>query len=336
MGSSQALRTTDKSQQRMLFPTAAMIKGDFSGLDPYTGSNFGPIYEPFTSTQFPGNQVPISSTMAAALLPIAFSPANCMSCLSLGFDFVGTQPKFDNDTQTIAKIEHHLGNKDQISGFYNRDYGTFTNNPFPLPYWAQDMFTDVNVVGLRETHTLTSNLLNTFNLGYVRFHQKQYPEYNGNGKFSYFTNMPYNVSQLSPGPVLVPGPPYTIAPFIIFNDTEWSYDYADNLSWSHGHHNIAAGFEAVRDDSLYVENWNALFIYADGLPSVFGFTGYAFSDFLQGVPLEGVTDQGTGASPGVKRTIYSTYFQDDWKIAPRLTVDLGLRYELPVLVKFGQ
>ena len=100
------------------------------------------------------------------------------------------------------------------------------------------------------------------------------------------------------------------------------------MNWSRGHHNIAAGFEAVRDDSLYAENWNALFIYSDGLAGL-GFTGYAFSDFLSGYPFVGLTDQGTGATPGVKRTIYSTYFQDDWKIAPRLTVDLGLRYELP-------
>ena len=331
LGSAQLLRITDKTQYRGLFPTSNMLAGDFSNanIDPYTGKDFGPVYEPGTFTQFPNNQVPIASTMAQALTPLAFRPANCMACLPLGFDFVGTQPSFNNDTQTIAKIEHHLSDKDQISGFYTRDYGTNTSNPFVIQYWRQDMFTNVNVVGLRETHTLSPNLLNTFNMGYVRFHAKQYPEYNANGKLSFFTNMPYNVPQLGPGPVLVPGPAYTIAPFIIFNDTEWSYDYNDNLNWSHGHHNIAAGFEAVRDDSLYVENWNALLIYADGLPSVLGFTGYAFSDFLQGVPLEAVTNQGTGSSPGVKRTIYSSYFQDDWKIAPRLTLDLGLRYEFP-------
>lgn len=330
MGSTQILRVTNESQARMLFPTQGMMSGDFSGLDPYTGSNFGPIAVPGSggSATFTNNQVPIASTMAKTLLPIAFRAANCMACLSLGFDYVGTQPSFNNDTQTIAKIEHHLSDKDQISGFYVRDYATNTNNAFPIQYWAQDILTDGSSVGLRETHTLTPNLLNTFNLGYVRFHQKQYPAYNANGSLDLQTNMTYNLPQLGPGPVLSPGPPYTIAPFIVFNDTEWSYDYNDNLNWSHGHHNIAAGFEAERDDSLYAENWNALFVYADGLSSL-GFTGYAFSDFLQGVPLVAETDQGTGGTPGVKRTVYSTYFQDDWKIAPRLTVDLGLRYELP-------
>lgn len=330
LGSAQLLRTTDKTQSHQLYPTAAMLSGDFSGLDPYTGANFGPVYEPGTVTQFPGNQVPIASTMAQALIPIAFAPANCMDCLPLGFDFVGTQPSFGNDTQTIAKIEHHLSEKDQISGFYNRDYGTQTNNPNVLQYWTQDILTNVNIVGLRETHTLTPNLLNTFNAGYVRYHQDQYPEHNANGKFSYFQNEPYNVPQLSPGLLFASGgPPYTIAPFVIFNETDWSYDYYDNLAWSHGHHNITTGFEAVRDDAVYLENWNGALIYADGFPSIFGFTGYAFSDFLQGVPFAGLTNQGTGASPGVKRTIYSTYFQDDWKLASRLTVDLGLRYELP-------
>ncbi len=332
MGSFQILRSTDKTQSHQLYPTSNMLAGDFSNaaIDPYTGSDFGPVYEPGTVTQFPGNQVPIASTMAQALIPIAFKAANCMACLSLGFDFVGTQPSFNNDTQTIAKIEHHLSDKDQISGFYNRDYGTNTSSPNAIQYWTQDILTDVNVVGLRETHTLTPNLLNTFNVGYVRYHQDQYPEYNANGAFSYFLNEPYIVPQLSPGILFASGgPPYTLAPFVIFNEIDWSYDFNDNVNWSHGRHNISAGFEAVRDDSDYFENWNGALIYADGWPSVFGFTGYAFSDFLQGVPFAGLTNQGTGASPGVKRTIYSTYFQDDWKLASRLTVDLGLRYELP-------
>lgn len=331
MVSSQLLRYTDKTQSRQLYPTAAMLTGDFSGLDPYTGSNFGPVYEPGTTTQFPNNQVPVASTMAQALLPIAFKAANCTSCLSLGFDFVGTQPSFNRDTQTIAKIEHHLSDKDQISGMYDRDYGTNTNNANVIQYLTQDILTNVNIIGLSETHTLSSNLLNTVNVGYVRYHQDQYPEANANGKFNYFQNEPYNVPQLFPGlDFFSGGPPgLSLAPFVIFNEIDWSYDYNDNLTWSHGRHTISAGFEAVRDDTDYAENWNGLFIYTDGLPSVFGYTGYAFSDFLQGAPFVGLTDQGTGASPGVKRTIYSSYFQDDWKIASRLTLDLGLRYELP-------
>jgi len=330
MGSTQILRVIEDDQSRQTFPTPAMLKGDFSGMDPYTQSNFGPVAVPGSggSATFANNQVPISSLMAKTLLPLAFKASNCDSCLSNGFNYVGTAHGFSNDAQIIAKVEHHLSDKDQISGFYVRDYGTQTNSAFPIQYWAQDMFTHGNSVGLRETHILTPNLLNTFNLGYVRFHQKQYPDYNANGSLGLQTNETYNLPQLGPGPVLSPGPNYTIAPFVVFNDTEWSYDYNDNINWSHGHHNIAAGFEAERDDSLYVENWNALFVYADGLSSL-GFTGYSFSDFLQGVPLVAETLQGTGATPGVKRTVYATYFQDDWKVAPRLTLDLGLRYELP-------
>ena len=193
MGSAQLLRSTQLSQVRDIYPTSNMLAGDFSNanIDPYTGSNFGPVYEPGTlNTQFPGNQVPIASTMAQSLIPLAFRPANCMTCLPLGFDFVGSEPRFGNDTQMIVKIEHHLSDKDQISGFYNRDYGTSTSTPEVIQYWRGDLLTNVNVVGLRETHTLSPNLLNTLNVGYVRFHQEQYPEYNANGNLSFFQICP--------------------------------------------------------------------------------------------------------------------------------------------------
>jgi hypothetical protein len=333
MGSTQILRATDSTQARNLYPTAAMLTGDFSGINPATQQNFGPIDVPGSggSATFAGNQVPIISPLAKALIPLAFKPANCMSCLSsgLGIDSVETQQSFQNETQTIAKIEHHLSDKDQISGSYTRDYNNQTSNPNVIKYWTQDIATGANIVSLREAHTFTANLLNTFNLGFVRFHQIQEPAYNANGTLDFDTNMTYNVPRLGPGPVMDSGGyPWTIAPFVIFNETDWSYDFNDNFNWTHGHHNIAAGFEAVRDDTLYAENWNALLVYADGFGS-YGFTNYEFSDFEQGVPLVVGTQQGTGGTPGVKRTVYETYFQDDWKVAPRLTIDAGLRYELP-------
>lgn len=333
MGSTQLLRWTDTTQARNLYPTGAMLNGDFSGINPATQQNFGPIYVPGSggSATFAGNQVPIISPVAKALIPLAFMPANCMSCLSagLGIDSVENQQSFQNESQIIAKIEHHLSDKDQISGSYIRDYNNQTNNPNVIKYWTQDITTDANIVSLREAHTFTPNLLNTFNLGFVRFHQEQEPEYNANGTLDFDQNMTYNVPRLGPGPVMDSGGyPWTIAPFVIFNEVDWSYDYNDNLNWTHGHHNISAGFEAVRDDTLYAENWNALLVYADGF-GAYGFTNYEFSDFEQGVPLVVATDQGTGGTPGVKRTVYETYVQDDWKVAPRLTINLGLRYELP-------
>ncbi len=333
LGSTQLLRWTNTTQARNLYPTAAMLKGDFSGMNPATQQSFGPIYVPGSggSATFAGNQVPIISPVAQALIPLAFMPANCMSCLSagLGIDSVQNQQSYQNDTQTIAKIEHHLSDKDQLSGSYIRDYSDGTSNANVIKYWTQDLTTGVNIASLREAHTFTPNLLNTFNLGFVRFHQIQEPANNANGTLDFQQNMTYNVPRLGPGPVMASGGyPWTIAPFVLFNEVDWSYDYNDNLNWTHGPHNISVGFEAVRDDSLYAENWNALLLYADGFGS-FGFTNYEFSDFEQGVPLVAGTQQGIGGTPGVKRTIYETYFQDDWKVAPRLTIDLGLRYELP-------
>jgi hypothetical protein len=327
LGSVQVLANNGSTQYRGMFPTAAMLRGDFSGIYPLTGKPFGPVIDPATGQQFPNNQVPITSPMAKALISAAFLPANCMACLPLGFDFVGTEPSNQSEKQIIAHIDHHLSDKDQISGFYTRDSGVNTNASV-IPSLRQNYDETVHTVGLRETHILTPHLLNAFSLGYVRYVAKQIPYQNANGAFTYFHNMPFNIPSLYPS-ASVFGSSSSFTESYLFNDVEYSYDFNDNLNWERGNHNISAGFEAIRDDSFYTENWNGIFLYADGLPALFGFTGYGFSDFLQGTPFAGVTYQGTGATPGVKRTFWSGYVQDNWKILPRLTVDLGFRYEVP-------
>ena len=327
LGSVQILANNGSTQYRGMFPTAAMLQGDFSGIYPLTGKKFGPVMNPATGQPFPNNQVPITSPMAQALIPTAFRPANCMACLPLGFDFVGTEPSNQSEKQIIAHIDHHLSDKDQISGFYTRDSGVNTNASV-LPSLRQSYDQTVHTVGIRETHILTPHLLNTFTIGYVRYAAIQSPFQNAAGAFTYFHNMPFNKPSLYPS-VSVFGSSSSFTSSYLFNDVEYSYDFNDNLSWEKGNHNVSAGFEAIRDDSFYTENWNGIFLYSDGLPALFGFTGYGFADFLQGTPFAGITYQGTGATPGVKRTFWSGYVQDNWKILPRLTVDLGIRYEVP-------
>ncbi|MGH9582408.1 MAG: TonB-dependent receptor domain-containing protein, partial [Bryobacteraceae bacterium] len=99
--------------------------------------------------------------------------------------------------------------------------------------------------------------------------------------------------------------------------------------YTHGAHEFQAGFELIRAHFWNTVNLNAFFIYADNLPGSLGFTGNSFADFLIGVPLEGLTFQGTGRAQMVERSVYGSYVQDNWKISRRLTLNAGLRYEYP-------
>ncbi len=113
------LRRTN-TQADELYPTGPMLKGDFSGLNPLTLKTFGPIYDPLTGAPFPNNQIPAArfSSFATSFLPIAFLPANCITCLTsgLGFDYVGSAPGKSNDIQYIVRLDHHLSERDSLFG----------------------------------------------------------------------------------------------------------------------------------------------------------------------------------------------------------------------------
>ena len=105
------------------------------------------------------------------------------------------------------------------------------------------------------------------------------------------------------------------------------YQFIDSFSWIKGTHSMRAGFE-TRQKS------NTNFNVSRTVPEYDfngNFTGEAMADLLMGQVYNFVAD--TQEIETILQKCYAVYFQDDWKVTPKLTVNMGLRweYETPYL-----
>ena len=109
------------------------------------------------------------------------------------------------------------------------------------------------------------------------------------------------------------------------------FQWIDNMSVIRGSHSLRFGGEIRRD--RYNETGNAFTrgsfgfgVIATQDPARRGVTGHPFADYLLGEV--STPTRARAFSNGLFRaTVFSLYLQDTWKITPRLTAELGLRYE---------
>jgi hypothetical protein len=103
----------------------------------------------------------------------------------------------------------------------------------------------------------------------------------------------------------------------------------DNVTWTRGKHNLKFGADFKRltdhDDNVFGNDMSGVYNYTNGASTGIG---DPYAAFVQGYPdytiastVNKPTMDGLGYS-------YAVYAQDDWKVSPRLTLNLGLRYEL--------
>ena len=350
-------------------PPAEFYKGDFRNAVSRTFSNgayiqYG-VYDPATTRfntanntyvrdPFPNNIMPISrmDSISKKLVDLASGPMTA----NLRTDVVPGTPQYwlenywqagtsvnPNDKMSL-KFDHVLNNSNRISAYFGYSKRQAIPGPtgpsgIPGPMNPFQQTTDTSPVyrGSWDS-TISPRVHNRFYFGINIFHDSNFPlSEGGNWKDKLCVpNVPACDRNL---------PIINLVDFPVwggngFNGSENpTYSFNDDLTWTKGKHIIKVGY--LYELAPYVGlgqqagAGNISFATANtALPNqssrnVGG--GLAFASFLLGES-SGATIN-TPRRVGMRWRYHAMYVQDDWRITPRLTINIGTRYEfnLPAL-----
>lgn len=330
-------------QTLLTLPTDDMRKGDFSKLVDASGRVI-PIYDPTSTrpdptnpantlrTQFPGNIIPKSSMSKVALATIPLLPSLTFPD-RLNFNTLASGgATADRDTYTI-KLDHNLSPRSSLSGSFNRvlhDY--ITSNPLLALPFSQNAHAVPKTILFRLSHnyTVSPALVNHASFSINRWR-------------TLTTGLSYGTGQW-PQTLGLTGVDQTYFPTLRFATDGLqqlsasfgtrggftSFLYSDTLSWIHNRHSLKFGFD-IRQEGLNEHNFansSGTFTFnrlETGLPSNAN-SGHAFASFLVGA-----VDSGNLRLPSSLETryhYYALFTQDDYRVNSRLTLNLGLRWEV--------
>jgi hypothetical protein len=345
-------------------PTDLMRKGDFSELlcggaatcPASTGLTSPiPILDPTTGTQFMGtgaqpNVIPTGriNTVGQAYLNI-FPEPNCNNsqngaCFSLRNNYISTAKIIENWNDFDIRTDWVINSKNALFGRFSRGrtdqthttlfptipscagFGCGTN--FNHPYGAS--------IGL--TSTLGTSMVNEARVGFVRTFYGFLNPFNSVDICTQIGIVNCNTPALG-GIALIGGfnsqLQYTGdgGPYLI---PQTGFDYSDSLTWVKGKHTVKVGGAIIRRELNLFRGNNAkgyFQIAGNGNGACCGAgqghvsTGYEASDLLAGF-VDGYSHGTPFGSVGTRSWENGFFAQDDFRVTPRLTLNLGLRYDI--------
>ncbi|MGA2268000.1 MAG: carboxypeptidase regulatory-like domain-containing protein [Bryobacteraceae bacterium] len=318
-GSYEGLRIRQGSLATGGFPLSAAARaGDFSGQKAIT--------DPLSGSAFPNNQIPSSrfDPVASAILT---RPGLMPLPNAAGGSLTQTYAQPQNNDQGLIRVDYNLGSKHLISGRYNQNYATQITIAGNIPtYETIFNWARVQTSTISDTFTATPSMVNELRIGYNRF-SPAYQVQNGFSLHDLGGNFPVVNGIPIPPNIVISSPSLTLGSNSSINAQLENEDYQlkDTLHWTHGRHTVAGGFEAFRKRYL-----NRSYYYTMGSFNFSGaITGNAQADFLLGKPATETVAFPVSEQGGVQ-TSFNEFVQDDWHVSKRLTLSLGLRYELPL------
>ena len=345
-------------------PTEAMSQGDFSNYRNAAGAAV-PIYDPLTQcgtqgnatcaagaveqrTVFPGNRIPANRINPVAQKFVAFpafAKPNLPGNAAGNFNYFRNASTGGDNDQGNIRGDFNVSDKQRVFARYSRwksvnakvdVYGNKQLNGDPFS--PEAFITDHAV--LADTYSLSPTTILDVRLGFMRWFYERTP---GNlgidiaktfGLPSYFNDIPAK-NGVTPSTIVpqIGAAGYDFITTGLLAARDNTYVITPTLTKILRSHTLKFGAEVRRADNNYYQNnqpggifnFDNLFTSRNALNS--GGTGNSFASMLLGYPSSGSvsTSPFTAASQR-----YQAYFiNDSWQVNGKLTVNLGLRWEIP-------
>jgi hypothetical protein len=330
MASYEGYRLVQQSTSLSAEMPAAFFTGDFSSV-PAGSITGGVLKDPLNGgVPFGGNIIPTQRISPIVTKLRQYYPGSNLP--GLGNNFSVPVPTSLSYNQTVDRIDYNLGSKVRLyARAHWQRWAAFGGSAIPINGATTPTTTTNYTFGY--THTLTPTLVNDLRVGRNFLDTRTVNPFYTNGQTSAGTDL--GIAGFA-GDTLYgnPGiPDFNITGFNGLNSsgTNWFQNDSTNqlseqLSWTHGSHDIVAGLELRR-----LATGRAAVNSARGTFTFNGTqTGYAPADFILGTPVSFAT-----AGPEVRGRVAEWrdgfFISDKWQVSRKLTLTYGLRYELPTV-----
>jgi len=236
------------------------------------------------------------------------------------FGFVAKQ--ITNEDFATGRIDHKISASDNLFGTYVFDRGQ-QQNPDAYNFKVIGNHSSRQTFALEESHIFTPTLINTARFGFNRDVVIAFTTLSAINPAAADTNLGFNpglpvgIITVGSGVTQFSGGLGAISAYRFhFN----SFQAYDDIFWTRNKHSLKFGF--------YAERIQANQFTQGASPNGF-YTFGSLSSFLKNVPTTFQTLLGTSRTPrDLRQSVFGGYIQDDYRINPRLTLNLGLRYEM--------
>jgi hypothetical protein len=314
-------------------PTLKMHSGDFSDLSTTITDPFptGPVY---TNNMIPTcAQDGCINSVGQNIVNLFPNPnTGGPGALTNNFIFNGKY-KFD-ETAFETRFDYNISTKDRFfahyaiatpkatnpSNFPNVDGGAGSGTSSTLDNRVQSVALDLN-------HIFNPSLLNDVRVGFNRFKDATLP-------LDFGTNAGNNVGipNANHGGNSSGLTKINISGYTQLGDSLWVpetiaenvYQLADTLSWTHGKHSLKFGVDFRRQQRNFFQQ-----TAPSGLLGFSGsYSGYGLADAILGIPQNTLQDHLAGIVDPTRYWDLSEFVQDNIRVTPNLTLNVGLRYEI--------
>jgi hypothetical protein len=327
-------------------PTAAERMGDFRAwptqlFDPLSGALTPGQALPISKTPFPDNRIPAARFAPQSAALIQYWPEPNQSCITPCNNFTrSTNTPVHMDQYTI-RIDHNFSVQDRLFWQFLKSQETA---PIPSVIPLSGVVTAQSgwLTTAQWTHVFSPRMINELRAAYNHFKFDQNFETNGLGTLYWKDAGLKNLNEKYQAlPAMLPGTQYTgigyagSVPFYSRTDTQ---HYVEHLTFTGGKHSVKAGVDYRRSRTHRlggfqgngIINFNGMYTARNptvaqtaGAPN----TGNGFADFLLGYASLAAGTPFDSDSGRLWNSDVNLFLQDDIRLAPQLTLNIGLRWE---------